>query len=99
MPQYRNGQTVRYKPVGGTVGQNDNPACYQKENMLIYARPPGPESHTSESVGTIKSVLTEPGIQADRQVQASEDQPRYEIENQNTGRLTTIYEKNILGSA
>ncbi|EAU34094.1 conserved hypothetical protein [Aspergillus terreus NIH2624] len=75
MPQYRNGQTVRYKPVGG------------------------PESHTSESVGTIKSVLTEPGIQADRQVQASEDQPRYEIENQNTGRLTTIYEKNILGSA
>ncbi|KAG2421173.1 hypothetical protein HFD88_000789 [Aspergillus terreus] len=75
MPQYRNGQTVRYKPVGG------------------------PESHTSESVGTIKSVLTEPGVQADRQVQASEDQPRYEIENQNTGRLTTIYEKNILGSA
>ncbi|GES62106.1 hypothetical protein ATEIFO6365_0005008200 [Aspergillus terreus] len=75
MPQYRNGQTVRYKPVGG------------------------PESHTSESVGTIKSILTEPGIQAERQVQASEDQPRYEIENQNTGRLTTIYEKNILGSA
>ncbi|CAP86807.1 hypothetical protein E8E15_005071 [Penicillium rubens] len=75
MPQYRNGQTVRYKPVGG------------------------PESRTSESVGFIRSVLTEPGNQAHRNVDASEDQPRYEIENQNTGRVTTIYEKNILDMA
>ncbi|KAG2414124.1 hypothetical protein HFD88_003315 [Aspergillus terreus] len=75
MPQYSNGQTVRYKPVGG------------------------PDSRTSESLGTIRSVLTEPGSQADRRVNASDDQPRYEVENQSTGRVTTIYEKNILGSA
>ncbi|KAK2864994.1 hypothetical protein FQN49_004016 [Arthroderma sp. PD_2] len=74
MPQYRKGQNVRYKPVGG------------------------PESNTSESVGCIKSVLTEPGTQASRNVNASEDNPRYEVENQNTGKATTIYEDNILGS-
>ncbi|PGH14945.1 hypothetical protein AJ80_05708 [Polytolypa hystricis UAMH7299] len=74
MPQYKEGQSVRYKPVGG------------------------PESNTSESIGTIQSVLTEPGTQASRNVQASEEQPRYEVENQNTGKTTTIYEKNILGS-
>ncbi|KAJ6577877.1 hypothetical protein B0H19DRAFT_570556 [Mycena capillaripes] len=73
MPQYKKGQTVRYKPVGG------------------------PDSNTSETVGTIHDVLTEPGRQADRNVNASEEDPRYEIENSNTGKLTTIYEKNILG--
>ncbi|EAU85525.2 hypothetical protein CC1G_06426 [Coprinopsis cinerea okayama7 len=72
-PQYKKGQSVRYKPVGG------------------------PDSNTSESVGVIRDVLTEPGRQADRNVNASEDDPRYEIENSNTGKLTTIYEKNILG--
>ncbi|TFK16981.1 hypothetical protein FA15DRAFT_661772 [Coprinopsis marcescibilis] len=49
------------------------------------------------------------GREADRNVQASEDDPRYEmsslecvvytIENSNTGKLSAIYEKNILGSA
>ncbi|KAL2007268.1 hypothetical protein VTN00DRAFT_8706 [Thermoascus crustaceus] len=74
MPQYRNGQTVLYKPVGG------------------------PDSQTSESVGTVRSVLTQPGNQANRNVDASEDMPRYEVENNNTGKLTTIYERNILRS-
>ncbi|KAJ9152317.1 hypothetical protein NKR19_g4567 [Coniochaeta hoffmannii] len=75
MPQYKEGQKVQYKPVGG------------------------PNSNTSESVGTIKGVLTEPGNQAGRNVNASEEQPRYEIENANTGKTTTIYEENILGKA
>ncbi|KAI0386195.1 hypothetical protein F5Y04DRAFT_289906 [Hypomontagnella monticulosa] len=75
MPQYKNGQSVRYKPVGG------------------------PDSNTSESTGKITGVLTEPGVQADRNVQASPDDPRYEIQNDNTGKRTTVYEKNILGSA
>ncbi|KAK4096361.1 hypothetical protein N658DRAFT_480762 [Parathielavia hyrcaniae] len=75
MPQYQEGEQVRYKPVGG------------------------PDSKTSESTGTIKSCLTEPGRQAERNVQASEEQPRYEIENTNTGKTTTIYEANILGKA
>ncbi|KAF6749875.1 hypothetical protein DFP72DRAFT_1072787 [Ephemerocybe angulata] len=74
-PQYKKGDTVSYKPVGG------------------------PDSNTSETTGTITDVLTEPGRQADRNVQASEDDPRYEIENSNTGKMTTIYEKNILGKA
>ncbi|KAI1106867.1 hypothetical protein F4804DRAFT_329831 [Jackrogersella minutella] len=75
MAQYRTGQSVRYKPVGG------------------------PNSNTSESTGKITDVLTKPGMQADRNVQASADEPRYEIQNDNTGKLTTVYEKNILGSA
>ncbi|KAM5450640.1 hypothetical protein MaudCBS49596_004171 [Microsporum audouinii] len=74
MPQYRQGQNVRYKPVGG------------------------PDSNTSESIGCIMSVLTEPGTQAGRNVDASKSNPRYEMENQNTGKSTTIYEANILGS-
>ncbi|KAL2262158.1 hypothetical protein VTK26DRAFT_2320 [Humicola hyalothermophila] len=73
MTNYKTGQTVRYKPVGG------------------------PDSNTSESVGKIKGVLTEPGLQAGRNVQASTDNPRYEIENLNTGKTTTVYEANILG--
>ncbi|EYE94317.1 DUF2945 domain-containing protein [Aspergillus ruber CBS 135680] len=75
MPQYRNGQAVHYKPVGG------------------------PDSRTSESTGTIKSVLTEPGSQAGRNVGASEEEPRYEIENQYTGKTTSVFERNILGDA
>lgn len=55
MPQYKTGQTVRYKPVGG------------------------PDSNTSESTGKIIDVITEPGVQADRNVQASSDDPRYEV--------------------
>ncbi|KAI1282521.1 hypothetical protein F5Y07DRAFT_395319 [Xylaria sp. FL0933] len=74
-PKYKNGQSVRYKPVGG------------------------PDSNTSESTGKITDVLTEPGVQADRNVQASADEPRYEIKNDNTGKLTTVYEGNILGRA
>ncbi|OTB17968.1 hypothetical protein K445DRAFT_56327 [Daldinia sp. EC12] len=75
MPQYKTGQTVRYKPVGG------------------------PDSNTSESTGKITDVITEPGVQADRNVQASSDEPRYEIQNDNTGKVTSVYEKNILGTA
>ncbi|KAM0433515.1 hypothetical protein ACHAPT_004395 [Fusarium lateritium] len=75
MPQYKTGESVRYKPVGG------------------------PDSNTPESTGTIKDVLTEPGVQADRNVQASSDNPRYEIENANTGKSTSVYEANILGKA
>ncbi|KAI1824831.1 hypothetical protein F4861DRAFT_538666 [Xylaria intraflava] len=74
-PKYSNGQSVRYKPVGG------------------------PESNTAVSTGRITDVLTEPGMQAERNVQASAHEPRYEIQNDNTGKLTSIYESNILGRA
>ncbi|KAI0024898.1 hypothetical protein F4780DRAFT_775381 [Xylariomycetidae sp. FL0641] len=74
-PKYKNGQNVRYKPVGG------------------------PGSNTSESTGKITDVLTEPGMQADRNVDASANKPRYEIRNDNTGKATSVYEDNILGPA
>jgi hypothetical protein len=39
----------------------------------------GPQSHTSETVGVIKEVLTSPGNLTGRQVQASAEDPRYEV--------------------
>ncbi|KAI2630228.1 hypothetical protein GGS26DRAFT_103048 [Hypomontagnella submonticulosa] len=72
---------------------------YKKGQMVTYKPVGGPDSNTPESIGRINSVLTEPGRQADRNVQASADNPRYEIVNDNTGKTTTIYETNILGSA
>ncbi|KAL4900856.1 hypothetical protein BDW74DRAFT_182441 [Aspergillus multicolor] len=72
---------------------------YQNGQMVEYKPVGGRDSNTSKSTGTIKSVLTESGRQADRNVDASEDKPRYEIENSNTGKLTSVYEDNILGEA
>ncbi|KAH8731705.1 hypothetical protein GQ44DRAFT_603978 [Phaeosphaeriaceae sp. PMI808] len=72
---------------------------YQEGSQVRYKPVGGPDSTTSESVGTIKSILTEPGNQAGRNVNASEEDPRYEIENTNTGKTTTVYEKNVLGPA
>jgi hypothetical protein len=51
-------------------------ALFGSEPILIFQ---GPDSQTSETVGVITDVLTEPGIQADRNVQASPDSPRYEV--------------------
>ncbi|RYP59716.1 hypothetical protein DL769_008426 [Monosporascus sp. CRB-8-3] len=59
----------------------------------------GPDSNISESVGTIKGVLTKPGNQAGRNVNASEEHSQYEIENANTGKTTTIYKASVLGGA
>ncbi|KAL1877707.1 hypothetical protein Plec18167_004673 [Paecilomyces lecythidis] len=81
MPQYRVGQEVRYKPVGG------------------------PASHTSESVGVIREVITESGNLTNRNVEASKQNPRYEsipdsdvfqIENTHTHKKSAIKEENII---
>ncbi|KAI0393970.1 hypothetical protein F5Y17DRAFT_429916 [Xylariaceae sp. FL0594] len=72
---------------------------YSTGQSVRYKPVGGRNSNTSESTGRITDVLTEPGQQADRNVQASSDEPRYEIQNDNTGKLTSIYESNILGSA
>ncbi|KAI2626666.1 hypothetical protein GGR54DRAFT_480102 [Hypoxylon sp. NC1633] len=74
-------------------------AMYKKGQSVRYKPVGGPDSNTSESTGRITGVLTEPGVQADRNVQASAEEPRYEIQNDNTGKTTAIYEKNILGTA
>ncbi|OCK82579.1 hypothetical protein K432DRAFT_471679 [Lepidopterella palustris CBS 459.81] len=73
MPEYEQGEVVRYKAVGG------------------------PNSNTAESTGTVKKVITEPGMLAGKNVQASEKEPRYEIQNSNTGKSMAVYEKNIMG--
>ncbi|KAJ2935140.1 hypothetical protein H1R20_g1963, partial [Candolleomyces eurysporus] len=72
---------------------------YQEGQFVRYKPVGGPDSNTPESVGTIRGVLTEPGVQADRHVQASEEEPRYEVENKNTGKRTAIFQKNIIGVA
>ncbi|KAA8628597.1 hypothetical protein SMACR_12085 [Sordaria macrospora] len=73
---------------------------YKTGQTVRYKPVGGPTSNTSESVGKIMDVLTEPGQQAGRNVNASPETPRYEVcrvVNLNTGKSTTIYEANILG--
>jgi hypothetical protein len=72
---------------------------YSNGQMVEYKPVGGPDSNTSVSTGKIMSVLTEPGRQAHRNVDASEKNPRYEIENSNTHKVTSVYEQNILGEA
>ncbi|KAL5341008.1 hypothetical protein BJX70DRAFT_360110, partial [Aspergillus crustosus] len=72
---------------------------YSNGQRVEYKPVGGPDSNTSVSTGKVMSVLTEPGVQADRNVEASKDKPRYEIENSNTGKLTSVFETNILGPA
>ncbi|KAM6513623.1 Hva1-TUDOR domain-containing protein [Fusarium falciforme] len=72
-------------------------ARYKSGQSVRYKPVGGPDSQNSETVGVITDVLTEPGIQADRNVRASPDSPRYEIQNSNTGKVTMVYEANILG--
>ena len=47
--------------------------------MLTLCTDIGPDSNTSETTGKINDVLTEPGVKADRNVQASAEDPRYEV--------------------
>lgn len=74
MPQYRNGQRVLYKPVGG---MHQDMASYLAQ--LLSSQTIVSESRSSENVGTVRTVLTEPGSQANREVMASEHQPKYEV--------------------
>ncbi|KAI0541489.1 hypothetical protein GGR58DRAFT_497991 [Xylaria digitata] len=72
---------------------------YHNGQIVRYKPVGGPGSNTSESTGKITDVLMEPGMQANRNVQASASEPRYEIQNDNTGKLTSVYEANIIGRA
>lgn len=77
MARYSNGDKVAYKPVGGTP--QITLSSVAPLEILIEQSFIGPDSNTPESTGTIKSVLTEPGQQAGLNVQASSDNPRYEV--------------------
>ncbi|KAI9887977.1 MAG: hypothetical protein M1823_000234 [Watsoniomyces obsoletus] len=74
-------------------------AKYKVGETVVYKPVGGPDSNTSESTGTIVSVLEEPGEMTDRNVDASPENPRYEIENTNTGKKSAIKEDNILRPA
>ncbi|RYP03095.1 hypothetical protein DL764_005378 [Monosporascus ibericus] len=70
-----------------------------KDSQRVRYRPIGNRSsNTSESTGVINGILTEPDMQASRHVDASNNTPRYEIENSNTGNRSSVYEDNILGT-
>ncbi|KAL5350703.1 hypothetical protein ACLOAV_004272 [Pseudogymnoascus australis] len=72
---------------------------YENGQVVFYKPIGGPNSDTAESTGIITDVLTQPGQQANVNVTATAAQPRYEIQNYNTGKTTSVFEDNILGWA
>ncbi|KFZ18290.1 hypothetical protein V502_04170 [Pseudogymnoascus sp. VKM F-4520 (FW-2644)] len=72
---------------------------YENGQVVFYKPIGGPNSETSESTGIITGVLTQPGQQANVQVTASAAQPRYEIQNYNTGKTTRANDGKSRGTA
>ncbi|KFX94913.1 hypothetical protein O988_06089 [Pseudogymnoascus sp. VKM F-3808] len=66
---------------------------YENGQVVFYKPIGGPNSDTAESTGIITDILMEPGQQANMNVNASAAQPRYEIQNYNTGNTTSSGEK------
>ncbi|KAJ5103405.1 hypothetical protein N7532_003934 [Penicillium argentinense] len=56
-------------------------------------------SHTNQSVGVIRNVCTSTASLTGRIVEASEEEPHYEVENENTRKRSAVKEGNILGPA
>lgn len=78
MPAYEVGQKVRYKAIGGRLPHAL--LRYSRVVTVSLTYPlAGPESNTPTSVGTIMSVATEPRRISGHNVQASEEDPRYEV--------------------
>ncbi|EOD52287.1 hypothetical protein GTA08_BOTSDO01555 [Neofusicoccum parvum] len=72
---------------------------YNVGQQVRYKAIGGPDSNTPSTVGTIMTVITEPSRMTGHNVQASEEDPRYEIKNDHTGKKSAIFETNILGPA
>lgn len=94
MPEFRKGDRVSYKPVGGTFSIHPCPPNYSSKHTSHPS--PGRESHTNQSVGVIREVSTVPTNLTGRNVEASEEEPRYEVrvimgsmEHEVTWMLTT----------
>ncbi|KAJ5293845.1 hypothetical protein N7508_008666 [Penicillium antarcticum] len=76
---------------------------YEKGQKVNY-RPvgdsiTGADSKTNKSVGIIRDISTSNTNLTGRSVSASDDMPRYEIENVNTHKRSAIKECNIDGPA
>ncbi|KAJ5155785.1 hypothetical protein N7492_008588 [Penicillium capsulatum] len=74
--------------------------AFKKGERVNYKPVGGPASNTSASVGVVRAVATQPGASmTGRNVEASEDEPRYEIENEKTHKSSAVKEANIIGPA
>ncbi|OBT86859.1 hypothetical protein VE02_03861 [Pseudogymnoascus sp. 03VT05] len=72
---------------------------YENGQVVFYRPMSGGNDESTESTGIITGILMEPGLQANMSVNASASQPRYEIQNYNTGHTISVFEENILGKA
>jgi hypothetical protein len=95
MPSFHKGQKVNYRPVGGMIYSLVQLKGIHKLIDIIT----GPNSNTSQSVGVIREISTGDTNMTGRNVAASADEPRYEIENLNTHKRSAIKESNIDGPA
>ncbi|RPB12117.1 hypothetical protein P167DRAFT_535982 [Morchella conica CCBAS932] len=68
-----------------------------KEGQKVEYHPIGGPHGTSTSTGKIVRVLTHPDAAGStgNTVKASESDPRYEIQNDNTGKTSAVKENNI----
>ncbi|KAK2766762.1 hypothetical protein FQN54_006076 [Arachnomyces sp. PD_36] len=70
---------------------------YTVGQTVVYKPIGGPESeNTPESLGLITGVLTSPGKIDEYNVEASPEEPTYEIENMSTKKKSPIKDANVL---
>ncbi|GKZ18834.1 hypothetical protein AbraIFM66951_009538 [Aspergillus brasiliensis] len=72
---------------------------YARGDTVRYKPIGGPDSKTAEAIGIIRDVRTHSGTMTGRKIEASDDMPRYEIENSHTHKRAAIKESSILGPA
>ncbi|KAJ5887871.1 hypothetical protein N7495_007912 [Penicillium taxi] len=74
-------------------------AIYKEGDRVSYKPVGGPNSNTSASTGIIRGVTTTLTTLSGRSMTAMEQEPRYQIENDNTSKNSVVKECNILGPA
>ncbi|KAJ5918426.1 hypothetical protein N7466_010418 [Penicillium verhagenii] len=72
---------------------------FQEGQRVNYKPVGGPNSNTSSSIGIIREVATKPTALTGRSVTASDEEPRYQIENLKTHKHSAVKEANIIGPA
>ncbi|KAJ5792992.1 uncharacterized protein N7503_008970 [Penicillium pulvis] len=72
---------------------------FHQGQRVSYKPVGGPDSNTSASVGIIREIATKPTNLTGRSVVASDEEPRYQIENEKTHKSSAVKEANIIGPA